>query len=118
MVTTNEIYRCEELELDATSIYDDLNENEDTYDELNKNQDKPGHARDPECIDLPPLPTPRPLPGSPDEKKDNNYEGLNKEEPADHIYLLLVSEDASASRQPENDAEDQVDQGTVTQEQE
>ena len=115
-MTTNAIYRCEELE-DIISVYDDIQENH--YDDLNENNvylevlgDETAEEHDTQC--KPQLPSPRPVTKCQDPIRDSEYEAL-KEKKSDHTYLHLLNEETEGCDQ-DTKAEDQ-DQGTKPPEQ-
>ena len=140
VVTTNQIYGCEDLE-DAASVYDELEENH--YDDLNEQQVcadvLSNEAEECEQDDKPELPSPRERvylevlgdeteecgqdnePPSPtsigeyqDQSQDRDYEGLNEEKP-DHLYLHVLN-DKTEGRGEDTEADDHVqEQGTTHQ---
>lgn len=87
VVTTNQIYRCEEFE-DAGSVYDNIEE-EDHYDELNEKAvyldvlsdetEESNQGSEPE------LPSPRPVTTSHDQNQHHEYQSLNTNDP-DHVH--------------------------------
>ena len=114
MVTTNEIYRCEEFE-DAVSIYDEVEENQ--YDDLNEQNvyldvladDSDGGDR----CGKPDLPNPRSGAADRKQSRDDDYEGLKEEKP-DHVYLHVLEEcDESAEVEGQEESRPQDDCGTT-----
>ena len=93
VVTTNPIYRCEELE-DVASIYDEIEQN--VYVDSNEQGVYLDIIADEteECDQgsTPQLPSPRPVTESQDQKPDNGYEALNKEA-SDHVYLHVINDE-------------------------
>jgi len=92
VVTTNPIYRCEELE-DAASVYDEIVENDyvdsyepDVYLDIIADEEECDQASAPQ------LPSPRPVAESQDQKQDNGYENLNNEA-SDHVYLHVINDE-------------------------
>jgi len=93
VVTTNPIYRCEELE-DVESVYDEVVENHyvdsnepDVYlDIIADETDEFDQGIAPQ------LPSPRPVAESQDQKQDNGYEALNNEA-SDHVYLHVINDE-------------------------
>jgi len=112
VITTNAVYRCEELERDV-SIYDEFNDHH--YDDFNENtlpvyldvladeteedlKEKNAYLQligdETEGCDQgsePPLPSPRPITTSQDQNQDQDFEHL-KEKTPDYIYLRVVND--------------------------
>jgi len=112
LITTNPVYRCEELE-DRASVYDSLDEDQvgavcnemhpcDVYLDIigdDTNESDQG--------DMPPqLPKPRPEP----QNQDRDYEGL-KNKRSDHMYLPLFNNDTHRCEQLE--VEEQIQDAEV-----
>jgi len=109
LMTTNPIYRCEELE-DAVSLYDKIEDNDSTADKVGKADHVylkilSDETEDHDQGTKPPLPTPRP--GSGPHDQGRGYEGLEEKMP-DHKCLQLLSDETLQRCDERTEAEDQV----------
>ena len=102
MTTTNPIYHCEELEQDAGSVYDDIEDN--FYDQLNEKHvylevlSDETEEHDQENTYSPQLPDPRPVTEPQVQNINHGYEPLN-EQNTDYIYLHIANDETKASEQ-------------------
>ena len=96
MTTTNPVYHCEELEEDAGSVYDDIEDN--FYDQLNEKHvyldvlSDETEEHDQENTYSPQLPDPRPVTEPQVQNINHGYEPLN-EQNTDHIYIHVTNDD-------------------------
>ena len=104
MITTNAIYRCEELE-DAVSVYDTIVDEDEQAAVANGTPDDVYLeiiGDETEACDQgakPPLPKPRPQTES--QEQDRDYEGLKDKNP-DNVYVELLNDECQGGdRQPE-----------------
>jgi len=104
-MTTNPVYRCEELE-DAVSLYDAIEDNDSMTGKMDTSDRVYLELLSDETEEhdqgtKPPLPKPRPETGPHDQ--DRGYEGLTDKTP-DHMYIQLRNDET----QQRDQAEDQV----------
>jgi len=105
VTTTNPVYRCEELE-DNASLYDEISE---------ENVSTAEHVEKPDSDYLeilsdeieqryqgPELPLPRPEPEKKSHSQDREYENLKEEEPnSKHVYLEILSDEIDQRTKPQ-----------------
>ena len=115
VVSTNAIYRCEELE-DAASMYDDIQE--DQYNDLNYNTAYLELISD--TVSESPLPRPRPVTESQDQNQNQDRKGLNEKKP-DQINLQMLKDETEGidhDTEAPNEDEDHKDEDHDTEPQE
>ena len=119
-MTTNAIYRCEELE-DAVSVYDTIIEENHSAAASEEGLDNAyldilgDETEEDDQGTKPPLPMPRPETESHDQ--DCAYKGLKKMPVPEHVYLQLLSDESQECYQrtkAENEVQDNKAQDEET----